>query len=78
MKRESIERYNSNNRFARPKTLEAEIDACADMLLLLCSPGCRMTSWALIVSKFHALNIKLAQVKGERVEANYSKSDYII
>lgn len=37
-----------------------------------------MKQWTYYISKYHALNIKLSQMKGERVSASYSKSDYII
>lgn len=37
-----------------------------------------MDIWVLIVSQYHALHIKLANMKGEHVSAEYSKSDYII
>ena len=40
--------------------------------------GMSMQRWSMLISKYHALHIKLANMKGEHVSADYSKSDYII
>lgn len=37
-----------------------------------------MAAWSKCISIYHALHIKLANMKGEHVSAEYSKSDYII
>lgn len=55
-----------------------DVENRIEFLECLLSRPLPMKQWAHYIGQYHALIIKLAHMKGERVSASYSKSDYII